>query len=124
MKRISNYRIPDKMKKYQFNDTIYNSPVDLTLSVIGGRWQGLIVWTLIEKPKRFSEIRVALETINDKMLSKTLKKLVEQGVVKRVAYKEVPPRVVYSITDLGRRFFPILVLMKKWGEEIGVFNQN
>ena len=116
--------MPNKMNKYQFNDTLYNSPIDLTLSVIGGRWQGLIIWTLIEKPKRFSDIRTALEPINDKMLSKTLKKLVEQEIIRRESFKEAPPRVMYSITDSGRRFFSILVLMKKWGEEANQFHEN
>ena len=103
------------MKTYKLNGTIYYCPVDLTLSVIGGRWQGLIMWALREKPKRFNEIKRELVTINDKMLSQTLKKLVEQGVLNREAFNEIPPKVEYSLTEKGKKLQPILKLMEEWG---------
>ena len=106
-----------RMKTYKLNGTIYYCPVDLTLSVIGGRWQGLIMWTVREKPKRFNEIKRELVTINDKMLSQTLKKLVEQGVLYRESYNEIPPKVEYSLTETGKQLQPILKLMEKWGTD-------
>ncbi len=106
------------MKTYKLNGTIYYCPVDLTLSVIGGRWQGLVMWAVRDKSKRFSEIKRELVTINDKMLSQTLKKLVEQGVLNRKSYNEIPPKVEYSLTETGKQLQPILNLMQKWGTNI------
>lgn len=105
------------MKKYHLNGTIFYCPVDLTLSVVGGRWKGLIIWTLREEPKRFNELKRLLVTINDKMLSQTLKKLVEQGVVNRKSYNEIPPKVEYSLTEMGKELLPIFILMQKWGND-------
>lgn len=106
-----------RMKKYQLNGTIYYCPVDLTLSVIGGRWQGLVIYALRTEAKRYNEIKRALVTINDKMLSQTLKKLVEQGVLYRKSYNEIPPKVEYSLTEKGKELIPIFSLMDKWGEK-------
>ena len=103
------------MKTYKLNGTIYYCPVDLTLSVIGGRWPGLIMWSLRDSTKRFNEIKRELVTINDKMLSQTLKKLVEQGVLNRESFNEVPPKVEYSLTDTGKEILPILYMMQDWG---------
>ena len=105
------------MKKHQLNGTIYYCPVDLTLSVIGGRWQGLIFWNLREGPKRFNEIKRALVTINDKMLSQSLKKLVENNVLRRKSYNTIPPKVEYSLTQAGKKLLPVFELMKDWGEK-------
>ena len=103
------------MKQYHLNGTIYYCPVDLTLSVIGGRWAGLIIWTLRNEPRRFNQIKKSLVTINDKMLSQTLKKLVIEGVVHRKSYNEIPPKVEYSLTQKGIELLPIFELMQKWG---------
>ena len=105
------------MKKYQLIGTIYYCPVDLTLSVIGGRWQGLIIWTLKNETQRFNEIKRSLVTINDKMLSQCLKKLVQQGVINRKSYNEIPPKVEYSLTKKGRELIPIFELMQGWGKK-------
>lgn len=105
------------MKKYQLNGTIYFCPVDLTLSVIGGRWPGLIIWTLRNEAKRFNEIKRSLVTINDKMLSQTLKKLTEQGILIRKSYNSIPPKVEYSLSQKGKELLPVFDLMQEWGEE-------
>jgi len=105
------------MKKYYLNGMIYYCPVDLTLSVIGGRWQGLIIWTLRDETKRFNEIKRSLVTINDKMLSQTLKKLVEQGILNRKSHNSIPPKVEYSLSELGKQLLPVFILMQQWGEK-------
>ena len=106
------------MKTYQLNGTIYYCPVDLTLSVIGGRWQGLVIWTLKDGSKRFNEIKKSLVTINDKMLSQTLKKLVEQEILIRKSYNEIPPKVEYSLSENGKELLPVFKLMENWGNEV------
>lgn len=104
------------MKSYKLNGTIYYCPVDLTLSVVGGRWQGLIIWALRERSKRFSELKRELVAVNDKMLSQTLKLLVEQGVVTRLDHQSVPPKVEYSLTENGQQLLAIFEKMEVWGE--------
>ncbi|PLW91942.1 MAG: transcriptional regulator [Marinilabiliales bacterium] len=106
------------MKTYHLNGTIYYCPVDLTLSVIGGRWKGLIIWSLRqEAPLRFNELKKRLVTINDKMLSQTLKQLVEQDIIIRKSYNEIPPKVEYSLSETGIQLLPIFELMQEWGEK-------
>lgn len=106
------------MKTYQLNGTIYYCPVDLTLSVIGGRWKGLVIWALRkEGTLRFNELKRSLVTINDKMLSQTLKQLVEQNIIIRKSYNEIPPKVEYSLSKTGKQLLPIFELMQEWGEK-------
>ena len=83
--------------------------------MIGGRWKGLIIWNLKEQSKRFNELKRALVTINDKMLSQSLKDLVEHGVVNRKSYNTIPPKVEYSLTKEGEKIIPIMQLMNDWG---------
>ncbi|MBK9490280.1 MAG: helix-turn-helix transcriptional regulator [Haliscomenobacter sp.] len=103
------------MKTYKMNGAIYYCPVDLTLSVVGGRWQGLIVWALRGGPKRFSELKRELVAVNDKMLSQTLKLLAEQGIVTRTDFQSVPPKVEYTLTENGRQLLVIFEKMEAWG---------
>lgn len=103
------------MKTYKLNGTFFYCPVDLTLSVIGGRWQGLIIWALRTKPKRFNALKKELVAVNDKMLSQTLKTLVEQGVVSRTDYNSMPPHVEYALTKTGKELLGVFELMEKWG---------
>ncbi len=98
------------------NGAVYYCPVDLTLSVVGGRWQGLIVWALRERSKRFSELKRELVAVNDKMLSQTLKLLVEQGILSRLDHQSVPPKVEYNLTENGRQLLAIFERMEVWGE--------
>ncbi|MCK5028130.1 MAG: helix-turn-helix transcriptional regulator [Bacteroidales bacterium] len=105
------------MERYNLNGTFFYCPVDLTLSVIGGRWKGLIIWNLKEQSKRFNELKRTLVTINDKMLSQSLKDLVEHGVVNRKSYNTIPPKVEYSLTKEGEKILPIMQQMNDWGKK-------
>lgn len=103
------------MKRYQLNGAFYYCPVDLTLQIVGGRWKGIVIWNLRHGTKRFSELKRALVTINDKMLSSVLKDLEETGVVHRKVHQVVPPKVEYSLTDEGQKLLPILQAMSDYG---------
>lgn len=103
------------MKRYQLDGTFYFCPVDLTLSVIGGRWKGLVFWNLREGPKRFGELKKILVTINDKMLTQVLRELESSGVVHRKVYEVIPPKVEYSLTEKGKQLLPVMQLMSEWG---------
>lgn len=89
--------------------------VETTLKVIGGKWKPLILWVLREKTMRFSQIKREIEDITQKMLTQQLRELEEDGIVKRVVYPEVPPRVEYSITPYGKTLENVLVTINEWG---------
>ena len=105
------------MKQYHLNRDIFYCPVDLTLSAIGGRWPGLIIWNLRNKTMRFNELKRSLVIINDKMLSQSLKKLVDQGIIFRKSYNSIPPKVEYSLTEQVKELLPLFEMMQKWGEK-------
>ena len=93
-------------------------PVQVTLSLIDNKWKMLILGEILfEGTQRFSELRKALPTISQKVLTQNLRDMEADGLVMRKVFAEVPPRVEYSITDLGSSLRPIIDSMMKWGEE-------
>jgi len=108
------------MKRYKLDGTFFYCPVDLTLSVIGGRWKGLVFWNLRNGPRRFGEMKKILVGINDKMLTQVLRELEKNGVVNRRVYEVVPPKVEYSLTAEGMQLLPVLELMSHWGGKFEV----
>jgi DNA-binding HxlR family transcriptional regulator len=92
-------------------------PVETALTLMGDRWKVLIVRDLLMGTKRFGELRKSLEGISQKVLTQHLRIMEENGLVNRQVYAEVPPRVEYSLTDLGRSLKSIHDAMWKWGEE-------
>jgi DNA-binding HxlR family transcriptional regulator len=105
------------MTRYHLNGTYYYCPVDLTLSVIGGRWKGLVFWNLRDGAKRFGEMKKILVGINDKMLTQVLRELEASGVVSRKVYEVVPPKVEYALTKEGKKLLPVMELMQHWGQK-------
>jgi DNA-binding HxlR family transcriptional regulator len=95
----------------------YGCPVEATLDVIGGKWKGVILYKLLEQPRRFSELKRELPTITQRMLTLQLRELEEDGIVHREIYKEIPPRVEYSLTEFGKTLKPILIAMLTWGDQ-------
>jgi len=92
--------------------------LDATLRVIAGKWKPLILYFLAQGgPTRYGELRRAVRDVSDKMLIQQLKELEADGLVKRTDYKEVPPRVDYSLTALGRSLAEALVPLCTWGTE-------
>ena len=91
-------------------------PVEVTLDLMGGKWKMLILWLLRESILRFSELKRKIPKITQKMLTQQLRELESDGIINRKVYAQVPPKVEYSLTDLGKSFLPILKAMHKWGE--------
>ncbi|WP_067933883.1 winged helix-turn-helix transcriptional regulator [Alicyclobacillus kakegawensis] len=91
-------------------------PVEYTLDVIGGKWKGVLLYHLIEGPKRFNEFRRICPSITQRMLTLQLRELEKDGVVHREVYQQVPPKVEYSLTEFGKTLVPIIMKMKEWGE--------
>lgn len=95
----------------------YRCTVAVTLEVIGGKWKSLILWHLSFKTLRFSQLQRRLSTVTQKMLTQQLRELEADGLVHREVFAEVPPRVEYSLTELGRSVVPILKMMCQWGKD-------
>ena len=95
----------------------YFCPVEGTLDVIGGKWKPLIIWFLRKRVLRFSEIQRALPGITDVMLTKQLRELEHDGIVRRKVYQQVPPKVEYSLTKLGMTMIPVLDALCNWAIE-------
>lgn len=91
-------------------------PVEVTISLIGGKWKPLIVFYLLGGTKRFSELRRLLPQATQQMLTMQLRELEQAGILHRQVYAQVPPKVEYSLTDLGRSIEPVLRQMCSWGE--------
>ena len=92
-----------------------NCPVAATLDLIGGKYKALILWHLSEGELRFSELRKVVKTATPKMLTQQLRELEAQDLIHREVFPVIPPRVEYSLTELGRSLMPILVAMRDWG---------
>lgn len=95
----------------------YFCPVEGTLDVIGGKWKPLIIWFLRKRVLRFSDLRRSIPGITDVMLTKQLRELEQDGVIKRKVYSQVPPKVEYSLTPLGKTIIPLLDALCDWAIE-------
>ncbi|MED1466813.1 winged helix-turn-helix transcriptional regulator [Bacillus salipaludis] len=95
----------------------FNCEKELTLSIIGGKWKMLIMWYLgKEGTKRFGELKSLIPDITQRMLVSQLRELEDDLIVQRKVYPIVPPKVEYSLTDLGESLLPILDSMYEWGK--------
>ena len=92
-------------------------PVSSTLELIGGKYKALILWHLSESTLRFSELKKAISGATAKMLTQQLRELEASKLIHREVYPVIPPKVEYSLTDLGRSLMPILMAMRDWGAE-------
>lgn len=101
----------------QYPEEIYQiCPMAAAQRLIAGKWKILILWRLSQETRRFSELQKLLPTISHGILTQQLRELEHDGIVHREVYKEVPPKVEYSLTDIGQAFMPILGSIYEWGE--------
>lgn len=91
--------------------------LDAALRVVGGKWKPLILHFLYQEKKRYGELRRCVAGVSDKMLTQQLKELESHGIVVRKDYREVPPRVEYALTPLGRSLAEALKPLCGWGEK-------
>lgn len=94
-------------------------PTEITLSVISGRWKVMVVYWLLKGARRFNQLQRELSGITHRTLAKQLRELEANGLVERHDHGEIPPRVEYRLTPLGRTLEPILLAMHAWAEAHG-----
>ncbi len=92
-------------------------PVATTVSLIGSKWKLLIIRNLLNRPWRFNELQKSLEGISQKVLTDSLRSMEADGIITRTVFPEVPPRVEYSLSELGESLRPIINDMAKWGND-------
>ena len=92
-------------------------PVATTFQLIGSKWKILIMRNLMSRPWRFNELKKDLEGVSQKVLTDSLRSMEEDGIVIRTVYPEVPPKVEYSLSELGESMRPIIKAMEIWGTE-------
>ena len=90
-------------------------PVAMTVSLIGSKWKLLIMRNLLSRPWRFNELQKSIDGISQKALTEVLRSMEADGIVNRKVFPEVPPRVEYSLTELGESMRPIFQSMESWG---------
>ncbi len=99
----------------EINGQEYNCPVEVTMSLLDGKWKGIVLWYLKNQTLRFSELQRLMPNISQKMLTRELRELENAGLVFRKVYPEVPPKVEYSLSEYGKTLIPIIDLICEWG---------
>jgi DNA-binding HxlR family transcriptional regulator len=98
-------------------DDQFGCPVEATLAVIGGKWKAVLIFHMMRGgPHRFAELRRKTTGISDRVLTSQLRELETDGIVRREAFAEVPPRVEYSLTEYGASLQPVTEAMYQWGK--------
>ncbi|MCX4372071.1 MAG: helix-turn-helix domain-containing protein [Dysosmobacter sp.] len=97
--------------------TLPACPVETTLALISDKWKVLIIRDLLPGTKRFGELKKSIGSVSQKVLTSQLRQMEESGLLIRTVFPEVPPRVEYTLTELGHSLKPVLDAMQHWGEE-------
>jgi DNA-binding HxlR family transcriptional regulator len=103
--------------KIVFKGNTYNSEVSISLSVVGGKWKMPIIWSLGEGAMRYGAIKKAYPNITHKMLTRQLRELEKDEIITRKVYSQVPPKVEYNLTLLGKSVLPVIEMLMEWGIE-------
>jgi DNA-binding HxlR family transcriptional regulator len=85
------------------------------LEIIGAKWKGVILYHLMERTYRFGELKRVMPSVTQRMLTKQLRELETDGIIHRKVYAEVPPKVEYSVTEVGESLRNVMMLMRDWG---------
>lgn len=97
----------------------YPCTVSLTMDLVGGKWKAVILYHLKDEPKRYSELHKEMPSVTEMTLSLQLKQLEKDGLISRKVHGRKPPiKVVYSLTDFGKSFVPILEAITEWGNQV------
>ncbi|QEE49099.1 helix-turn-helix transcriptional regulator [Flavobacterium alkalisoli] len=92
-------------------------PMHRSMAILGTKWKPIVIYMLRERTARFGQLHASIGSISKKVLTTTLKELEEDGILHREEFKELPPRVEYSLTERGRTLVPIIIQLAKWDNE-------
>lgn len=106
------------MPDFRYNGKLYYNPVEFAMDRIGGTWKMPLLWRLRDATLRYGELKKTLPHISHKMLTSQLRELEAEGFIRREVFPVVPPKVEYTITDLGRRALPIIETIRAFGREL------
>jgi DNA-binding HxlR family transcriptional regulator len=110
--------------RYSRFDCSPGCSVEAAIGLIDGKWKSVILFHLLSGTLRFNEIRRQVENVTPRMLTNQLRELEEDGLIERKVYPVVPPKVEYSLSELGRSMEPILLALKGWGDaNIGLYGK-
>lgn len=98
-------------------EKVFNCPLEITVSLVGGKWQCVILWHLRKGALRFSQLKRRLPGITPKMLTQQLRDLEENDLIVRKIYPVIPPKVEYTLSEYGNSFVPVLKSMYSWGKQ-------
>lgn len=125
MKNSTNAENQEVENKTKFVFDENSCPVTATMKVLGGKWKPILINAIyLTAPARFGELKRSVAGITQSMLTQQLRELEDDGLISRKIYAEIPPRVEYTLTDLGLTLSPIMRSMAKWGEEYRINNQK
>lgn len=96
--------------------SIVRCPMTITLDIIGGKWKGMILYHLVSGTRRFNELMRLMPDVTQRMLTRQLRELEEDGIILRKVYAEVPPKVEYSLSDVGQTLLPVIHSLSQWGK--------
>ena len=100
-------------------DHVFSCPIGGTLEIIAGRWKPDIIWSLQQGPVRFNQLKRAVGSVSQKMLTQQLRELIRDGLVTRTQYAEIPPRVEYDQTALAKSLAPVFEALIGWSDKHG-----
>lgn len=91
-------------------------PVATTISLVGNKWKLLIIRNLLDGEQRFTQLKNGIPGISQKVLTDNLRIMEEEGIISREVFAQVPPKVIYSLTEIGKSLLPIIDAMAEWGD--------
>ncbi len=97
----------------------FDCAVEAAVAAIGGKWKPVVLFHLMEGPLRYSRLQARLPAVSDRMLTRTLRELESDGLIRRRVFAEIPVRVEYDLTPDGRTLIPVLEAMSAWGNSRG-----
>lgn len=105
----------DRRQRYASYDCSEGCPVEAALELIGGKWKGLALYHLLDGPVRFNELKRHMGDVTQRMLTKQLRELETDGLIRREVFPVVPPKVEYSLTSKGESLRAIITALREWG---------